>query len=291
MSDDRATDRATDDIGQDDWPVVAELERLFETLPDGTSYTDPRQDLFRAKKHVREKRWRVAAGAVTVVAAVVLAIQLVPGTAGHQDARVAAPVPVNPTAGTSGQYDGSGGVCDDGGYLEGRYPNFYWIATGIRSAVSARLDPKNSHLEVPGTRLTCMYPPEPGQQQVQEILTWITPSGHGVIVVNVANFDSRTLSACGSDWICTPAPTRARDIERAQITRTAPASTDSKSFGVLVTRDDGQHIGIQAYYASNTDDAGDPIRPVKQFPFDSKDLLKVAADPRVNLNREAPKHR
>ncbi|GAB3917717.1 hypothetical protein GCM10011575_41660 [Microlunatus endophyticus] len=284
-------DRATDDLGQDDSLVVAELERLFETLPAGTSYTDPRQDLFRAKKHVRGKRWRVAAAVVSVVAAVVLAIQLVPGRVGYQDAHVAAPVPANPRAGASRQYDGSGGVCDDGGYLQGRYPNFYWVATGIRSALGARLDPTNTHLEDPGTRLTCMYPPEPDQQQVQEILTWTTSSGHGVIIVNVANFDSRTLSACGTDWICTPAPTSERDTESAQITRTAPASTDSKSFGVLVTRDDGQHIGIQAYYAANTDDAGDPIRPVKQFPFDSNDLLKVAVDPRVNLNREAPKHR
>lgn len=293
----------TYDIDEDDSPVVAELERLFETLPDGTSYADPHQDLVRAKRHVRRKRLHAAASCVAAAAAITVATQLVPGHAPNQDmTRVAGPVApkpsVRPKAGSTSRSDPELDAVDDwtsctgDPQLEHAYTNFYWIGTGIRSALGARLDPTGKHLERPGTQVMCRVPDQSGQREVQSDLAWTSGSDRGDIAVTVANFDDPAISHCSGKDGCTPTSTGDDRLTWAELTRNGRAGVGvGESFGVRAKRQDGQYVAIEVDYAEDTNDSNVPIHVVKHFPFDSQDLLKVAADPRINLNREVPEHR
>lgn len=217
-------------------------------------------------------------------------MQLLPGQVPQPNPiPVAGPVAPTPSATASDKYDQhtlSAGPCDEA--LGARGTDLYQIRAGIRAAVGAQLDPHSKHLEPGVANLICSSTQQPGQLVAQSILTWTDGSRTGLIIVDLAKFDSPHMSGCGFDQSCTPAPTRA-GIERAQFTRNIPRIDDNPSFGVVVARRDGEYISIEAESAENTDSVGDPIDGIKHFPFDADDLLKVAADARITLDPETPK--
>ncbi|MBO0813065.1 MAG: hypothetical protein J2P23_13620 [Microlunatus sp.] len=243
------------------------LDQLLATVPVGT--TAARHDLARARRRLRNRRLRVAGVAAAMVATVVLAWQGLPGS--HQTP----PGPQRPRA--AGLHGTTSAGCRVPG-LRASYPGAGGTATGIRSALVAHLDPKDHHVERPGTQLNCLRPDGSIRREVQSILSWVAGSDSGVIIVNVANFDDPAMTGCGTGWRCFTTPTRARQTTWAYIVR----DTGDRGFGVVVRRQDGQYVSIQAGMVMRPHDID--LVAVEHFPFGARDLLAVAVDPQVSLS-------
>ena len=271
----------------------------LDTLPESAPDHDPG----RARRQVRSQRLKFAAAAVTALAALVVAWQLIPTPPASHDANKPVPPPItrpgdargNPhpdpsnnasikatnAAGTDamGSLGATSGDCDLTG-LRDAYPDAEAIGTGIRSAIVDHLDRRDQHVESPSGQLNCVWPNGTDQRELELVLTWTSRAYKGLIIVNVANFKDPTMTGCGTGWSCAPASSKRVHARSARVIR----DTGDRGFGVVVERKDRQYVSIMAGAMPQTNNDIDPTRSLNHFPFAAKKLLAVAVDPRVHLD-------